>query len=230
MTRRRGSASARVRLRCRVSKGAYRTFTPTRAAGRPSRRRSSATVAARRRASPATTSQSVQVDLEGHLAAVSARHPRGGVDRRGVDPAAQAPQPRADLGPDLVGQRRGVRGGRAGRRSRCRGRPAAAPSSRRSPTAPWSADRPSPRPSRRWSADRALAACRSRRDLGLQLVVADPDGALQPRRVQYGGLDRRASASGSSVSAPRNASSHPITSTTTGNARSTAMTSALAAS
>ena len=43
-------------------------------------------------------------------------------------------------------------------------------------------------------------------------------------------LMARASASGSSVVAPMNASSHPHTSTTTGNDRSVAMTSADAAS
>ncbi len=60
--------------------------------------------------------------------------------------------------------------------------------------------------------------------LAVCLLSPIPTAHDSPVRSATARRTSRATASGSSVSTPRNASSHPATSTTTGNSRNTAIT------
>lgn len=66
--------------------------------------------------------------------------------------------------------------------------------------------------------------------LARSLLSPMPTEQCRPVFSSTAACNDRASATGSSTAAPTNASSQPITSTTTGNERSTAITSADAAS
>ena len=127
------------------------------------------------------------------------------------------------VGPETCRQHRGVGGGQVPHRCSTRAPRACARSCRRFPTARRWAGRTSPVAQFARQPEHPGGFAELGGELGPERVVADADRAMQrglPPAPRPG--SRRASASGSSVSAPRKASSQPSTSTTTSNERSTA--------
>ena len=163
----------------------------------------------------------LEVVLVGLLAAVRPRHPRRRVDRAGVHAAAEPVVPRPHRRAELGGEHPGVGRGRAGRRCRCRARPAACAVLRADPPQRRrSAARPSPRTSSRRSAGRPRAACRSRWRSWRAACCrrCRPSSAARSRPAPRRGSARRTPAGRPSGAvrprpAARNASSQPSTST-----------------
>ena len=177
--------AGRVRLRVTVKNGRYRTLIPTRAAGRPSRSMS-ATTRERQRAHrlPRRPAQSSRSSWN-----VSSRPCARGTHGVASTGLVSAPRPRRwyhgpIVGPSRSASSRASESRQLRRRCRCRARRASCAVLRADP--PQRVGRPLPHHLEPVVAGQLPGAARLAEvggDLGPQLVVADPDRAVQPGRA-----------------------------------------------